>query len=66
MDFAIETSVILAGATVAVTGGVAWGAVKQALNGTRERVDKLEAHSSNHSDLLARLETKVDILIERE
>ena len=58
-------TIIMGGMTVLVSGGAAWGAAKQALNGTRERVQKLEGKVDQHSDTLARVETKVDILIDR-
>lgn len=53
-----------------IAGGAAYGGTKQALNGTRERVMKLEASDSNQNDKLsslgegmARVETKIDMLI---
>lgn len=47
------------------TGGAAWGAVKVTLNGTKARVEKLEAHSIETTDRLARIETKVDQLLRK-
>ena len=60
--------------TTIFLAGVAWGAVKYALNGTRHRVkeihERLHTHinEENRADIvthdrLARLETKVDLLI---
>lgn len=59
-----------------ITGGVAWGTVKTALNGTRERVKLIEENQRVHekldeerfddaADRLARIETKIDILLEK-
>jgi len=49
--------------------GGAWGGAKVALNGTRERVKKLEGVVEDHKietiDRLARVETKIDVLINR-
>jgi len=52
----------LGGATVV---GGAYGAVKTALNGTKERVKELEKDSKDAHDRLARIETKLDFLVER-
>jgi hypothetical protein len=46
--------------------GGAWGGAKVALNGTRERVAKLEDNQEGLLDRTARIETKIDILVERE
>lgn len=46
-------------------GGAAWGGSKVALNGTRERVRKLEQSDDEYRDRLARIETKLDILLEK-
>ena len=51
------------GATV-FTGGVAFGGVKVALNGTKQRVEKIEANQDRNNDRLARIETKVDLLVD--
>jgi hypothetical protein len=52
--------------------GGAWGGAKVALNGTRERVKKVEQRTdeqdkklADQGETLARVETKVDILINR-
>lgn len=47
-----------------VAGGVAYGGAKAALNGTRLRVKELEASDKDKADRLARIETKIDILLE--
>lgn len=43
----------------------AWGGVKAALNGTVKRVDKIENTQLQLIDRCARMETKIDILVER-
>lgn len=66
----------IAGPTAIFTGGVAWGAARQALNGTRERVKDIQAGLKQHVDsddavqreLLQRsaaLEAKVDIILSK-
>jgi len=45
--------------------GGAWGGAKVALNGTRKKVEALEQTSDDHVDRLARIETKIDILLEK-
>lgn len=56
----------VAGPTALVTAGVVWGGFKVTLNGTKERVAKLEAKADDHTDRLARIETKLDTLIKRD
>ena len=64
-------------ATPLLAIGGAWGGAKVALNGTRERVkgidNKLEAHIKEDEavqrdmiDRAARIETKLDILMEKK
>jgi hypothetical protein len=58
-------------ATLLFSGGAAWGGAKVALNGTRERVKKVEETLQRHTDAdevlqrevidrLARIETKLE------
>lgn len=62
--------------TVVASAGAAWGAVKHSLNGTRERVSKIETALADHAekddqlqndtiDRLARIETKLDVIADR-
>lgn len=58
--------------TAALALGGSWGGAKVALNGTRERVKKLETRTDSQDEKLsaqgeaiARVETKIDILIDR-
>ncbi len=72
MDFGV-IAIVAAVATPVVTGALAWGGTRQALNGTRERVKDigtvLDNHitegSRQHTELCERVavvETKVDNL----
>jgi hypothetical protein len=57
-------AVIAIGITV-FSAGAAWGGAKYALNGTRKRVENMEAQHIQVTDRLARIETKLDILMEK-
>lgn len=48
------------------TGGVAWGAVKVTLNGTKERVKNLEISDQDCRDRLVRIETKLDTVLQEK
>jgi len=54
------------------TGGVAWGSVRSALNGTRHRVRSVEeavtildGKMDDHSEKITTVATKVDLLLKR-
>lgn len=59
----------IAGTGLVAIGG-AWGGAKVALNGTRHRVKTVEQElsslKSDTVDRLARVETKIDILLENK
>lgn len=68
MAYAILTAVFV--------GGIAWGASKSALNGTRTRVSEIQKELRQHiaeesgrdsevRERIVRIETKVDVLIEK-
>lgn len=72
----VEPEVLLMGATAVGSLGAAWGGAKVALNGTRSRVQRIESVLDEHIDedeqlnrdsidRLARLETKIDILLQK-
>ena len=52
-------------ATGLFSGGAAWGAAKVALNGTRQRVKELEESDRLTIERLARIETKIDLILEK-
>lgn len=56
---------IIAIASPAIAAGSAWGGAKVALNGTRLRVKELEQADKDKTDRLARIETKIDLLLEK-
>jgi len=60
-----EGPILWAIGTAIFTGGVALGGVKYGLNGQKERLEKVEHTSSDNTQRLTRVETKIDILIDR-
>ena len=62
----IEVYALAKWAIPVLAAGAAWGGAKSAINGTRERVTKLETNQEGLLDRTARIETKIDILIERK
>jgi hypothetical protein len=55
--------------TIAATvfmAGVGWGGAKAALNGTKKKVEDLVTFKTEVVDRLARIETKIDTLKERQ
>jgi len=59
----IASILAIATPTAVFSLGAAWGGAKVALNGTRKKVERLEAHDEENRDRLARIETKQDMLI---
>jgi hypothetical protein len=70
------TAIAYAAIVAFFSAGAAWGAVKTGLNGTRTKVDNLTQQLTSHitdeaasdsktHERIARVETKVDIIIER-
>lgn len=60
-----DPAILITLGTIAVTGGAAFGGAKVALNGTRARVKDLEISDKEKADRLARIETKIDLLLEK-
>jgi alkylation response protein AidB-like acyl-CoA dehydrogenase len=72
----VMTITAIAGPTALITAGVAFGAARQALNGTRERVKEIQVlvakHIEDDNDLQrellqrsAALEAKADIILSK-
>ena len=57
---------MIAAVTAIFTGGVSLGGVRYFINGTKIRLTKLETQEHSMADRLARVETKIDILLERK
>lgn len=56
---------ILQAGVLLVAVGASWGGARVALNGTKKKVDKLETAKNDMIDRLARIETKLDILMRK-
>jgi hypothetical protein len=61
-----EGPILWAIGTAVFTGGVAWGSVKHSMNGQKERLTHVERTSADNSQRLVRVETKIDILVDRK
>jgi len=64
MDVDIAT-IIQLGVPLLAVGG-AWGTTKAVQNGLKSRVKELEVTKEDVVDRLARIETKLDILMEKK
>lgn len=62
----MDITTIIALGGPALAAGAAWGGAKVALNGTRLRVKELEIADKDKTDRLARIETKIDVLLEKQ
>ena len=60
----IEGPALWAIGTALFTGGVAWGSVKVALNGTKKQVDDLGVKVDNNNVRLVKVETKLEAIHE--
>ncbi len=60
----IEGPALWALGTAIFTGGMAWGSVKVALNGTKKKVDKLDVKVDRNNTRLTKVETKLDLIHE--
>lgn len=60
----IEGPALWAIGTAIFTGGMAWGSVKVALNGTKKQVDSLGIKVDSNNTRLTKVETKLDLIHE--
>lgn len=51
-------------ATIFVSGGIAWGIVKQQVKALECRMAELEADNKTNRELLIEIKTKVEILLD--
>lgn len=51
--------------TALFTGGIAWGSVKHAINGTKEQVDIIAVDVKQNSHRLTKVEVKIDSIHEK-
>jgi hypothetical protein len=60
----LDGSLLWAVGTGVFAGGLALGGAKVAMNGTKDRVLTLEGEAKHTTDRLARIETKIDTILE--
>ena len=60
----METSLMVSLATIFVSGGIAWGIVKQQVKALECRMAELEADNKTNRELLIEIKTKVEILLD--
>ena len=60
----MELSLIVSLATIFVSGGIAWGIVKQQVKMLETRMEGLEVDNKTNRELLIEIKTKVEILLD--
>ena len=60
----MEASLIFSLGTVLISGGVAWGIVKQQVKELDNRMGELEGDNKTNRELLIEIKTKVEILLD--
>ena len=63
-DRAMNTSLVVSLATIFVSGGIAWGIVKQQVKSLERRMEELESDNKTNRELLIEIKTKVEILLD--
>ena len=63
-DRTMDTSLILSLGTILISGGVAWGIVKQQVKELEGRMEELEGDNKTNRELLIEIKTKVEILLD--
>lgn len=60
----MDTSLIISLSTIFVSGGIAWGIVKQQVKALEGRMAELETDNKTNRELLIEIKTKVEILLD--
>lgn len=60
----MDTSLVVSLATIFVSGGIAWGIVKQQVKALEGRMSELETDNKTNRELLIEIKTKVEILLD--
>ena len=60
----MEASLFISLGTVLVSGGIAWGIVKQQVKELETRMEGLEGDNKTNRELLIEIKTKVEILLD--
>lgn len=60
----MDTSLVISIGTVLISGGIAWGIVKQQVKELDSRMSELEGDNKTNRELLIEIKTKVEILLD--
>lgn len=60
----MDTSLVISIGTILISGGVAWGIVKQQVKELDSRMSELEGDNKTNRELLIEIKTKVEILLD--
>ena len=60
----MDASLIISLGTILISGGIAWGIVKQQVKELDSRMSELESDNKTNRELLIEIKTKVEILLD--
>lgn len=60
----MDASLIISLGTILISGGIAWGIVKQQVKELDSRMSELEGDNKTNRELLIEIKTKVEILLD--
>lgn len=60
----MDTSLTISLATIFVSGGIAWGIVKQQVRALETRMEELEGDNKTNREILIEIRTKVELLLD--
>lgn len=60
----MDASLVISIGTILISGGIAWGIVKQQVKGLEERMSELEADNKTNREILIEIRTKVELLLD--
>lgn len=60
----MDASLVISIGTILISGGVAWGIVKQQVKELDSRMSELEGDNKTNRELLIEIKTKVEILLD--
>lgn len=60
----MDASLVISIGTILISGGIAWGIVKQQVKELDGRMSELESDNKTNRELLIEIKTKVEILLD--
>lgn len=60
----MDASLVISLGTILISGGIAWGIVKQQVKELDSRMSELEGDNKTNRELLIEIKTKVEILLD--